>query len=323
MLEHSRGSRRGVQKHSRRSSKFKRNFELLGVTGLRVLDKLGAGSTAADTAKAIGCCKSNVSYWKDRLLDIGALRLQCRSVYSTYSLTPYGSKLLTRSERKVVVAPVCLEDHAVKFAVVESEKLRVDWRKLGRPQNWQKLGILIGNIRVVKTSRSIIIHPGKLRGFDVDELEVTAGRIIERTRALLENRFGMVLSLEGVPLHKPMWQVFSPEAEEWVKAGTVRVEGVGQLDKSPPDRHAHREYDRKELAVDAVNAPVILVSIEEKIDALSREIPENIEGLKVEVESINVNLVKLTTALNKLLDLESSPTLSPQGEKVGLDRYVS
>jgi hypothetical protein len=187
-----------------------------------------------------------------------------------------------------------LEDHAVKFEIVEREKVAVDWRKLGQPRNWQKVGIKIGNVRVEKTSRNVIIHPGKLKGFDIDELEVTAGQVVERMRAFLENRFGMVLSEEGIPLHKPIWQVFSPEAEEWAKAGTVKVNGIGQLDKSPPERKAYREYDKKQLAVDAVMAPAILASIEHKVEAIA----ENVGRLIGTVD-------KLTNVLGKLVQPES------------------
>lgn len=274
-----------------RVKEFNKSFKLLGM-GFRVLKSLGAGNTATDTARDLGCSKANVTYWKNKLLDMGALRLQCRDVFTTYSLTPFGLKLLTGSESGLT-APVILEDHAFKFAIVEHEKNRIDWRKLGQPQNWCKLGIKIGKVRVVKTSRNIIIHPGKIRGFDVDELEVTAGRIIERVKAFLENRYGMVLGEEGVPLHKPIWEVFTPEAEEWAKAGTVKVEGVGQLDKSPPDRKAHREYDRKQLAIDAIMAPVVLADIERKVDALTES-----------TEKMAVSIGKLSDALSKLFNLE-------------------
>lgn len=265
----------------RRVQKFKSDFELLRPRGKRVLELLGAGNKASDAAKVIGCGKSSVSYWKTKLLGMAALRLQCHDVYDVFSLTPFGSKLLTGSEEGRFASEVfVLEDHAVKFEIVEHEKTPIDWRKLGQPQNWVKLGFRVGNVRVVKTSRSIIVHPGKLKGFNVDELEVTAGQIIERARVFLENRFGMVLNEEAVPLHKPIWQVFSPEAEEWAKAGTVTVDGVGRLDKSPPDRRAHREYDQKQLAIDAIRAPVILANLEHKVDSLAAEIHELVSVLR-------------------------------------------
>ena len=93
-----------------------------------------------------------------------------------------------------------LEDHAVKFEILKEEDAehRIDWRKLGEPRNWVKWGFKLGNVRVVKTPRHIIIHPGKLRDFDADQLLVTAGQIVGRVRLELMVRFGMVLSEEGV-----------------------------------------------------------------------------------------------------------------------------
>jgi len=177
--------------------------------GLEILKRLGAGNTASDACKGL-CCKSNVSYWKNRLLDIGALRLQTPGLIKYYTLTPYGSKLLTRSEGGRLER-VVLEDHAVKFLVVEGERRRLDWVKLGSPANWEKLGVRVGCVRVVRTSRSVIIHPGRLKGFDVDELLVMAGRTVEWVRSILEGRFGMVLG-EMVPLHKPVFsEAFNTE----------------------------------------------------------------------------------------------------------------
>jgi len=143
---------------------------------------------------------------------MGALRVQSTDVVKYYSLTPYGSKLLTGSEGGVLPEPVVLEDHAVKFEVLGREQVFLDWERLGAPRNWVKLGVRLGDCLVVKTSHSVIIHPGKLRGFDVDELEVDAGRIVERVKAILEGKFGMVLSDQGVPLHKPVYRFYSEEA---------------------------------------------------------------------------------------------------------------
>jgi hypothetical protein len=92
----------------------------------------------------------------------------------------------------------------------------LNWKRLGRPRNWEKLGVRIGNVRVVRTSKSIIIHPGRLRGFDVDKLLMLSGRIVERVRMVLENRFGLILSDDGVPIHQPITRFYSEEARELV-----------------------------------------------------------------------------------------------------------
>jgi hypothetical protein len=167
-----------------------------------------------------------------------------------------------------------LEDHAVKFEILKEEDKHhpTDWKKLGQPRNWVKLGFKLGNVRVVKTSRHIIIHPGKLRDFNADNLLVTAGQIVGRVRLELMVRFGMVLSEEGVALHDPVWEVFTPEAEAFNGAGTFKVhmgEGAtGGLDNSPPDCKRLFEYNRKELAVAAVRSPELFVELAQKVEAL-------------------------------------------------------
>jgi hypothetical protein len=85
-------------------------------------------------------------------------------------------------------------------------------------------------------------------------------------------RFGMILSEEGVALHDPVWEVFTPEAEALDGAGTFKVHmagGVmGGLDNSPPDCKRHFEYNRKELAVAAVRSPELFVELAQKVDVL-------------------------------------------------------
>jgi hypothetical protein len=173
--------------------------------------------TASDAAKIVGCSKSLVSHWKDHAIKVGALRLQTDGIVKYYELTPFGVKVLacstdsTTGEHSNAVGTVhVLEDHAVKFEILKEETQSIDWRKLGEPRNWVKLGFKLGSVRVVKTSRHIIIHPGKLRDFDADRLLVMAGEIVGCVRLELMVRFGMVLSEEGTLLHDPVWEFSLP-----------------------------------------------------------------------------------------------------------------
>jgi hypothetical protein len=276
----------------RRVQRVKRDFltltDAVPLTkkGQQILKLLGAGNPASVVAKAVGCSRSNVSYWKDKFLSIGALRLQVRDVVHIYRLTLYGSKILTISEGYFPEV-CCLEDHAVKFRVLRWERMPIEWRRLGRPRNWEKLGVRLGNVRVVRTSKSIIVHPGRLRGFDVDELLMLSGRIVERVRMVLENRFGMVLSDVGVPLHQPVTRFYSEEARLLVKLGTTIVEDVGSIDASPPEKVAHEEYVGKDLAKARLLMPLNVrrleqrvSGVEEKVDKLSGEVHELVSVLK-------------------------------------------
>jgi hypothetical protein len=280
---------------------FNGKIELLGFSqrGLRILRVLGTPDcTASDAAKVVGCSKSLVSHWKNHALKMGCLHLLTADVVKYYELTPLGKKILERSKNFTTGEGSfgcvhVLEDHAVKFEILKEEDKQhpIDWKKLGEPRNWVKWGFKLGNVRVVKTSRSIIIHPGKLRDFDADTLLVTAGQIVGRARLELMVRFGMVLSEEGVPLHAPVWEVFTKEAKELDGAGTFKVHlkdgATGGLDNSPPDRQRHFEYNRKELAVAAVRSPELFVELAQKVDVLV----QTVNGLV----TVNERLVGLFT----------------------------
>jgi hypothetical protein len=243
----------------------------LSKKGQQILKLLGSGNPASKVADIVGCTRSNVCYWKNKFLNMGAIRLQVRDVVQLYRLTPFGSKVLTRSEGYFPEV-CCLEDQAVKFQVLEWEKAPLDWKRLGRPRNWEKMGVKIGNVRVVRTSKSIIVHPGKVQGFDVDELLMLSGRIVERVRMVLENRFGLLLSEVGVPLHQPVTRFYSEEARELVKLGTTIVEDVGSIDNSPPERVPHEEYVGKDLAKARLLMPLRLSRIEHQVENIENKL---------------------------------------------------
>jgi len=292
----------------KRVKQLKGSVKLLG-TGLQILKSLGAGNTATETAKALHCTKANITYWKNKLLSIGALRLQTKDVIQIFSLTPFGSKLVTRSEGFVPSEVIALEDCAVKFGIVEGEERVIDWRKLGQPRNWVKLGCKIANVSVEKTSSSIIIHPGKLKGFSGQEYELymLSGRIIEWVKRVLEDKFGMLLSDEGTPLHLPIIRVYSKEAEEDVKYGTVITEGVGSTDQSPPEKKPHEEYTGVERAHARHLLPDSVMRLEMKVDSLTK---------------ITESLVTSTTRLVDLLQGALQPS-QPSSPERDVGKYVT
>jgi hypothetical protein len=314
--------------------RFNKSFELLmplPEKAQKILAVLGADGVASEAVRIANCVKSNVSYWKDRFIKAGALRLKVDGIVKYYELTPYGSKLLTGSDGEMRL-PVVFEDHALKFVVLRRELCRVDWEKLGEPRNWRKLGVLIGAVRVelnLGLEATVVIHPGQIKGFNVDELEMEAARIVERTRVVLEQKFGLQLSENGVPLHNPRWRVYRPECHEWISAGTVEVEGVGALDHSPThdkkdplSGRPHLEYSDKRLAaraaefpvahdsskllaVSAVEFPMVLANLEAKLDALYGQF-----------ERLTAANERLTDMLGRVADLEEpDPTEVVSGQK--------
>lgn len=266
-----------------------KSVELYRLTPLsrKILELVGAGKIAAEAAKLLGCSKSTVSYHVNRFQEKGLLRLKIDDVIKVYELTPFGSKVLTRSEGWLRV-PVILEDHPFKFSIVEPEKVGLDWVKLGKPRNWVKLGVKIGKIRVEKhDGKSIIIHTGRIRGFDVNSLLVEAGRIIYNVKSILENKSGMVLSNDGISLHKPVVRFYTEEAKELDKHGTVVVEGVASLDHSPPENAPHVEYRGLENVKNYLVMPNRVARIEQKVDSLEKCLETLTDGLEQVVGSLS------------------------------------
>ena len=119
-----------------------------------------------------------------------------------------------------------------------------------------------------------------------------SGRIIERVRMVLENRFGLILSDIGFPLHQPIIRFYSEEAKELIKYGTTIVENVGSIDNSPPERIPHEEYTGKDLAKQRLLMPLkvfqlnqIIENVEEKIINLDKKTNELILLLRKAIKS--------------------------------------
>jgi DNA-binding MarR family transcriptional regulator len=289
-------------------------FELFQFTPLskQILEFVGAGRTATDVVKLLGCSKSTVSYHVNRFVEQDLLRLKFRDVRKFYELTPLGSKVLTRSD-DLDKSLVILEDYPFKFSIIEEEKSRIDWHKLGKPRNWVKLGVKIGRIRVEKNGdKSIVIRSGQLRGFDIHSLLVEAGSIIQSAKFVLEHKFGMVLSDVGVPLHEPIARFYTPEAEELNKFGTVVVEGVASLDHSPPKNLSHLEYQGVSNIKNYLLMPIRVARIEQKLDSLE----ENLERLTTTLEQV-------VEPLSKMVNLMESNISENQESKSGkVDSYI-
>jgi hypothetical protein len=285
------------------------NHRILALSqmALNILESLGSGATATEAAKQCRCTKANITYWSQKFMKSGMLRLQTRDVFKLYSLTPYGSKILTTSDSR---DPVVLEDYAVKYSVLQNETSPIDWKKLGEPNNWIKMGVKIGDVRVVKNiglETTVIIHPGKMYGFDVDDLEVDAGRVISDVRRILSEQFGMVLSEQGTPLHKPIYRIYTEEAKEDVKHGTCVVEGVGTIDNSPPEHIPHEEYTSKERIKQRIMLPDSVKSLSDKVNAVTSQLAI----LTASMSQMAGDLGKITNLLTSAMEQPSIPKLGP------------
>jgi len=295
---------------------FKLGNQTLTSHAREILELLGAGNPPSRVAEAVGRDKSTITYWIKKFQKLGYIKLQTRDIYKIFRLTYHGLKILTGSEeaRRTVV----LEDYPIKYALLEGEKVgRVSWEKLGRPQNWVKLGFKIGGIRVVKTSKNVIVHPGRLKGWDPYRLVYVAGRECGRAASWLQNHLSMVLG-PGEPIKRPTFQVYDPVAEELTKYYSFK-DDVGGADRSPPSRRGHWEMG-PEVAKDYLMSFARLRQIQNRLAGIDKQIHgvnQSISRLAKQMESLVGELHVLTDFLK---GCASQPVERP--EFSNRDRFV-
>jgi DNA-binding transcriptional ArsR family regulator len=308
-----------VLRQHRKSPEEFDTFKLVNQTltphAREILELLAAGNPPSRVAEAVGRHRSTITYWIKKFKKLGYIKLQTRDVYKIFRLTYHGLKILTGSERggRVVV----LEDYPVKYALVEGEKRAVSWEKLGEPRNWTKLGFKIGNIRVVKTSRSVIVHPGQLKGWDPYRLVYLAGRECSRVSSWLQSHLGMVLG-PGEPIKRPTFQVYDPVAEEVTKYYSFKSD-VGGADRSPPCRRGHWEMG-PEVARDYLLSFSRLHEIQNRLDRIDKHLRGVDYTLNRLTNQIEILVGELHTLTGFLKGCTSQPVKRPELSRK--DRFV-
>lgn len=226
---------------------------------------MAEGKTIKEASSRLHFSKQRSGYWIRKAVRDGLLRVLAEGRPKFYELTAFGQKYLTGSERGFK-EPCTMEDYAMKFSLLE-DRSSLEWKKLGDPKNWRKMGIKLGSVSVVKTSRSIIIHSGQLTGFYYEDLFIEAGAIIQLVRAKLLD-LGVETSEAGFPIRDVNFKLYTPEAEFLHKKyGNIQTpEGV--IDNSPPDRVPHEERNRRQQRL-YLDMPRRIQRIEQAMERIS------------------------------------------------------
>ena len=261
---------------------------LISKDGLKILRLLANDLSQSEIAKKCSFLKSKVNYWTKKHLKNNLIRILISGKPKFYELTPLGTKFLTRSERGFC-PPFIMEDYAMKFGLVRDES-NFDWVKLGKPRNWVKMGIKLGRVRVIKTSKSVIIHTGRIHGFDTSNLLVEIGQIIGLAKDFLEHK-GVVLDSVGIPLHKPIIRFYTDEAESLNKFGTFFSRN-GSIDCS--DGVSHVEWNI-ETAKNYLEMPNRVKRIEDCLERVS-------DGMLVFAKGMDQHMMKLIKSLQEVTE---------------------
>jgi hypothetical protein len=285
-------------------TKSKRNAPIFGLNyhlspdATEILKRL-AEQPQSEIADHGHFSKQKVNYWTRKYLKQGLIREKSIGKPKFYDLTAVGQTILTRSEGSFV-QPCIMEDYPVKFQLVKDRSC-LPWEKLGDPRNWEKLGVHIGNVRVEKTSQSIIIHTGQLSGFNPHYLLVEAGQIIALVRAILQDK-GVELGSFGLPQHDPIYKFYNQAAEVLNHLfGTVNTKD-GSLDHSPPDDISHMEFRTAETAANFLAMPNRVAKMEQ------RQVKQDERDIKSDERLSRIELLaeKFVNAIEKLTGTEDS-----------------
>jgi hypothetical protein len=282
----------------------------LAAVGKVVLRQLAEGNSQAEVAINLQFSKPRVNYWVRKFLRQGFLREKNYGRPKQYELTALGTKLLTTGDREFPL-PCVMEDYPFKYALVR-DLSRIEWEKLGEPRNWEKFGIHVGEVRVEKTSRSIIIHTGQLSGFDPDDLLFQAGQVNALVKAILQDR-GVVVAAVGLPLHKPIFKFYTPEAEVVHRVfGNVSTEN-GTIDESPPDKLPHQEHDR-EAARDFLDLGPRVKNLAERQKALEAQVA-GIDSKLDRITKTQEQIVHLQERFTAAFEQIAAGGVKPPGDK--------
>lgn len=335
-------------------------------TALKILSVLGSRGVAGEACVAAKVVKSTVSRWVRLLKNAGALVLDEEEVPNStgrlgkpqvfkpgtpryYLLTPYGSKLITGGDG-VLHFPILFEDRPQIFKVVQRERKPIPWKKCGDVRNWRKFGVMLAGVTVElhdglgpnRDGANVEIHPGHMKGFNVDELLADSVAVVERVKYMLEATYGIELSMKGeLPKgkggepFKPRFCVYRPEFKEWMKAGSMDIPGYAGADESPqPSKHGirdplsnepHFEYTEGKDAALLASLPVLISDDAGKqnlYDALTapalwretyricRFLVGNVKELRDDVNKLKATETQVDeAALQKLENLEKLPEI--------------
>jgi hypothetical protein len=302
-------------------NKSKRNRAIFGLsylssaTARRILRHLGEEMPQSEIAKLPSFTKQKVNYWTLKFLSQGLIKEKSSGKPKFYTLTALGQKILTGSER-AWQEPCVMEDYAVKFRLVKDHGL-IDWKKLGKPQNWVKLGVQIGNVKVEKNlgkQTTVIVRTGQLSGFSPDHLLVEAGSITEAVRAILKDK-GVELDPVGVCIRQPKFKFFNPESEILNKQyGSISTE-EGDLDHSPPDDIAHVEWNR-ETAKNYLEMPNRLERVEKLLLRQLEFTQKDLESRERQVQLAERQLEATERNTEALEELSKSSAVQPRQDRL-------
>lgn len=275
-----------------------------------ILSKLGKGVSQSKVSKQGSFSKQKVNYWAKRFLKLKLIELEMDGWIKSYRFTAVGQVFFTRGEESGFV-PCVSEDYPIKYPLIRDNSSIV-WEKLGDTKNWKKLGVMIGDVRVEKTTKHIIVHTGQIIGVNPDHAKIEAGSL---QRAVLDTlkSLGVVVEPVGLPLRPWITKFFTKDAEILYELfGVVSTED-GSIDASPPDRIPHEEL-RENAAAAKLRMPLRVARMESDIRGIKADVATMTERFLPALE----DLTKAVKTMTELRNPEPKQTLRKEPDKSGM-----
>jgi hypothetical protein len=258
--------------------------------------RMGVGDYPAKAGRIVGLSRQHTWYYVRKLEECGLIRREKRSNVVFYELTSESKNLVASCEGTVFPARLYRFDKCqVAYEIIAVGLVPENFKKV-EMTNWTALlGTELG-VRVRKTTRSWIVHVEVIRGRNPVEVTNLAMNLADRVRNALVSKYGCILG-EGKVVAGEM-AVEDPVASLFGRYFTVRT------DKRKID-HSWSVGELEHLQRDAV------------IEYL--QMPERVRNVEFQVGALRGDLAKLTEALSRLGNLESS---EPMPRNQGGSDYV-
>jgi hypothetical protein len=246
---------------------------------VHTLEMIREHYTQAQIAKVLEIHKSLVSYYVNKAIVLGYVKVICRDRIKILELTQKGSNFLDRynkcNNRTLgrQQLPICRAEHIRFKARVDKLPNRpLDWNKIVM-SNWCQYNSIVDNIRVHLNNGkapSIEFIPSPIDGSNPWELFVIlyndCNAVATKLEQILDMEIGRLDLEPGTE-----WVVYDPLAKVISEYnGQITLDGIGKINASKPLHRGEIEFFDPRFAADYITMPKRVSNIERLLEDLLR-----------------------------------------------------
>jgi len=268
---------------------------------------LQTGSYPTQAGRMVGFSRSHTFYYVKRLRDLGYVRREVKDAATFYTLTQAGSNYLTESEARGLTRLVRLHNFCAKYPLLSEARVPVDWGRVQRMRNWEKVVGSVLGLTVEKTTSHVLIYADVIEGGNPWELIYLGWRETDRLAAYIESSWKVKLGRPTLKDPKLHFAIYDPVAARVVKDYRVTLEGVAEVDRSPPTP-GEVDFFSPEATEDYLLMPARLRSVEQRASRIEVNVEALASSLREAVEALKSLPQEITKAIMETGPLKPPPT---------------